>query len=81
MHKPAIVPNTPTNNAMLLEVKHLVLIQPLVAPDGLPETEGDLRHTKLRSDGSLAVIKVSLANTNLPTFTSTFPNATHSPSQ
>mgnify|MGYP001793081059 CR=1 FL=1 len=57
MHKPVLVANTPSNNELLLQIKHLIRVKPLTAVHGLPSDASELTHTQLRTDGSLSVIK------------------------
>ena len=59
MHKPVIVANTPSNNELLMHVKHLIRVQPLQVPEGFPSHESDLMNTQLRTDGTLHVVPVS----------------------
>ena len=55
MHHPVLTKNTPENNRLLAEVKHLVHIQPLRLPHGLPSHPSDYEHTMVTSDGRLVV--------------------------
>lgn len=57
MHKSVPLKNTPSINKKLKEIKHLVRIQPLQFPHGLPEDESDYEHAELRSDGKMYIKK------------------------
>ena len=57
MHTPVLVKNTPENNRLLQEVKHLVEIQPLTFPHGMPEHESDFAHSVINSKGEMIVRK------------------------
>ncbi|CAD5119376.1 DgyrCDS7990 [Dimorphilus gyrociliatus] len=52
-NKPVVVMNTPENNKLLKEVKHLLVIQPLKLPQGLPEDDNLLSQMTLKSNGEL----------------------------
>ena len=54
---PQILKNIPSINKLLQEVKHLVKIQLLKFPNGLPEHESDFDHTVLKSNGEFVVRK------------------------
>lgn len=54
MHAPVIHKNTPAVNNLLKHVKHLVRIQPLKTPFGLPAEE-DLQETYINCNGELIV--------------------------
>ena len=58
MHRAVILKNIPSVNKKLLEVKHLLKIQPLSLPHGLPEHESDFENTVLQCDGKFIVKKV-----------------------
>ncbi|KAM4560977.1 large ribosomal subunit protein uL30m [Fundulus diaphanus] len=53
-HKPVIHKNTPSVNDQLKIIKHLVRIQPLKTPHGLPAEE-DMADTYVNSKGELIV--------------------------
>lgn len=53
-HEPRVHKNTPSVNNQLKIIKHLVKIQPLKLPYGLPAEE-DLANTYLNSKGELVV--------------------------
>jgi large subunit ribosomal protein L30 len=53
-HRPQIHKNIPLVNAKLKVVKHLIRIQPLKLPQGLP-TEETMSSTCLKSTGELVV--------------------------
>ncbi|XP_015253682.1 PREDICTED: 39S ribosomal protein L30, mitochondrial [Cyprinodon variegatus] len=53
-HKPVIHKNTPSVNNQLKIIKHLVRIQPLKTPHGLPAEE-DMADTYINSKGELIV--------------------------
>lgn len=57
LYQPVIHKNVPSINRLLDEVKHLVHIQPLCFPHGLPEHESDFEHTLIRSNGEMVVKK------------------------
>lgn len=57
MHMPKLVKNTPENNKLLNEIKHLVEIQPLTFPHGMPEHESDFAHSYINSRGEMIVQK------------------------
>ena len=52
-----ILKNVPSINRLLDEIKHLVLIQPLRFPHGVPEHESDFEHTFINSRGEMIVKK------------------------
>ncbi|XP_067944384.1 large ribosomal subunit protein uL30m-like [Watersipora subatra] len=56
LHKPVIIANTPFNNTLLMQIKHLIRVKPLLLPEGFPKHPSDLMHTQLRTDGTLHVI-------------------------
>ncbi|XP_006887915.1 PREDICTED: 39S ribosomal protein L30, mitochondrial [Elephantulus edwardii] len=53
-HTPQVHKNIPSVNAKLKVVKHLIRIQPLKLPQGLP-TEENMANTCLKSNGELIV--------------------------
>lgn len=53
-HSPQIHKNIPSVNAKLKVVKHLIRIQPLKLPQGLP-TEENMSSTCLKSTGELVM--------------------------
>ncbi|XP_027879718.1 large ribosomal subunit protein uL30m [Xiphophorus couchianus] len=53
-HKPVIHKNTPSVNNQLKIIKHLIRIQPLKTPHGLPSEE-DMADTYINSKGELIV--------------------------
>ncbi|KAM4699739.1 large ribosomal subunit protein uL30m isoform 1-T2 [Discoglossus pictus] len=55
-HKPVVHKNIPAVNAKLRTIKHLVRIQPLKLPYGLPD-EVDISDTYLKSTGELVIQK------------------------
>ncbi|XP_053313462.1 39S ribosomal protein L30, mitochondrial [Spea bombifrons] len=55
-HRPVVHKNIPAVNEKLKIVKHLVRIQPLKLPHGIP-TEEDIAETYLRSTGELVIHK------------------------
>ena len=57
MNQPVILKNVPSINRLLDEVKHLILIQPLRFPHGVPEHESDFEHTFINSRGEMIVKK------------------------
>lgn len=57
MHKPVIIANTPSNNELLMQIKHIIRIKPLTAPHGMPSDISELSNTQLKTDGTLSVVK------------------------
>ncbi|XP_075708741.1 large ribosomal subunit protein uL30m [Rhinoderma darwinii] len=55
-HKPIVHKNIPSVNKRLKVIKHLVRVQPLKLPYGLP-TEADMSDTYLNSSGQLVICK------------------------
>ncbi|XP_036397210.1 39S ribosomal protein L30, mitochondrial [Megalops cyprinoides] len=55
-HQPRVHKNIPTVNDKLKMIKHLVKIQPLKLPHGLPSEE-DMANTILKSNGELVIRK------------------------
>ncbi|KAM3932969.1 large ribosomal subunit protein uL30m isoform 2-T2 [Leptodactylus fuscus] len=55
-HKPVVHKNIPSVNNQLKVIKHLVRVQPLKLPYGLP-TEDDMSDTYLNSKGQLVIRK------------------------
>ena len=49
--------NTPSMNALLMKVKHLVEVKPLRFPYGMPESESDYPYTFIQDDGVVIVHK------------------------
>ena len=50
-----VVKNTPYWNKVLAEIKHLVRIQPLQFPHGLPQDTSDFQHCYINARGELIV--------------------------
>ncbi|KAF1401313.1 39S ribosomal protein L30, mitochondrial, partial [Spheniscus humboldti] len=53
-HQPRLHKNIPSVNSRLKVIKHLIRIQPLKLPYGLP-TEEEMSDTFLRSNGELVI--------------------------
>ncbi|KAF1563674.1 39S ribosomal protein L30, mitochondrial, partial [Eudyptes chrysocome] len=53
-HQPRLHKNIPSVNSKLKVIKHLIRIQPLKLPHGLP-TEEEMSDTFLRSNGELVI--------------------------
>jgi large subunit ribosomal protein L30 len=54
---PVIHKNTPSINKKLSHVKHLVKIQELKFPHGIPEDPSDFEYTQIKSNGEMVVVK------------------------
>ncbi len=52
MHKWALVKNTPQTSKDLNHIKHLIRIQPVSFPDGLPSSEEDYVNFRLLPNGN-----------------------------
>jgi len=57
LHQPVILKNIPSVNKQLDEVKHLIKIQPLMFPNGIPENESDWEHSRINSLGEMVVVQ------------------------
>lgn len=57
LHKQVVIPNSSSNNELLMQIKHLIRIKPLSLPQGLPETSSETWNSQLKTDGSLHIIK------------------------
>lgn len=57
LNQPVIHKNIPSVNRLLNEIKHLVTIQPLKFPHGIPQDESDWEHTRVNSRGEMVVIQ------------------------
>ncbi|ESO01373.1 hypothetical protein HELRODRAFT_112773 [Helobdella robusta] len=53
LNQPVVLKNVPNVNKMLKEVKHLVQIQPLKFPHGLPQHPTDFENVIIKSNGEL----------------------------